>query len=171
MKFTGGTADSGTFTLIPEIDDVSVMLIDVSTFEQNPNRLKLVFRIDDYDEDDLEDDEPSLVGIEHWEAANMPKGKITPRHRLHFLISGLIGHTLGDDEDVDLDEYLNNQYKADFKHVDAMVANPDNSFSVRRDDKGKALKKAQISRLKPIKAKKKTIKAEADPFADDEAAD
>lgn len=154
LRFTGGNAEGGGFTLIPEIDDVQVTFVKAEAHSQNPNRLKFIFRIDDYDEDEAPEDMPNIIGTDHWESANRPAGQITPRHRLHFLISGLIGHTFQDGEDVALEEFFGSQYKADFKHVPAQVANGDGSFSVRKDDNGKVMMKAQISRLKPIKKAK-----------------
>lgn len=168
MKFTGGTADGSNFKLIPEMDDVQVTFVRAEPYEQNPNRLKFIFRIDDYDEDEYPKTEPDIVGTEHWESANVPNNKINPKHRLHFLLTGLLGHTLQDGEDVVVEDYFGNEYKADIKQVPAQTPNGDGSFSIRKDEQGKVVMKAQISRLKPIKKSRRA--ATPNPFDEEDAA-
>ena len=147
------------FILLPAADGVRCLLQKIEPDEFG--RLRFSFLLDDpdYDDGDSEDVDAAIQQASedefvHVESVNVPQGRVGKRTKMYKIVKGLSGGDFEEGDRVDLSPYLNKHYLVDFEHVDKQTKVGD-AFEIVRDERGRPIKKAAISKLKPEKRTKK----------------
>ena len=159
--------------IVPIADEVLCKLTNIQPNKFNPDTvLDFGFTIIDFDyEDDDEQIEAVIRDLAdkehiHWERYNLPAAgqDLGKGMKLYKHLKGMKGgKDIEQGEEVDLGELQAKNYRIDFEHVDKKSGNPQSGFTTVMDDRGNAVQKAQIAKIRPEKRKRREETAVAAP--------
>lgn len=152
-----------TFLLLPDADKVRVRFVSAepSQFSDTAERWGFELIDPEYAEGDTEEVDEAIQqasedGFVHYENVNIPRGKVGKGTKLYKYLAGMNGGDLAEDDEVDVEDFLNGEFYANFEQTDKMKPAEDGSkkFVKVFDDSGRPVKKATIAKLRPASKRK-----------------
>lgn len=143
--------------LIPVADAVLCKLTTIQPNKYKPDEvLDFGYLIIDFDYDGSDDETNAEIQalaedeFTYWERYNLPTNgdDLGKRTKLYKHLKGMRGgRDIETGEEIDLNDHLAKNFRIDFEHDDKKGPPPD--FAVARDDKGNAIQKNVIAKIRP----------------------